>query len=133
MSTPPYLLDTHAFYAWVTRQNVSEEFCTFFDEQNEKEAVYVSTISFWEIALLCRVKKLEIKNVEKWAGEVVERSQINVIHPGIQEMIRSTLLPNHHKDPFDRLLVSQARHLKARLVTKDSLIRKYEVEVFWPG
>lgn len=132
MNPRSYLFDTHAFFGWVTRQNVSGEFLGFFDGQNENEAVSVSTISFWEIALLCKSKRLEIKNVEKWASEVIERSRINVIHPGVTEMIQSTLLPPHHKDPFDRLLTAQARHSKSCLVTKDNLIQKYDVEIFWP-
>jgi PIN domain nuclease of toxin-antitoxin system len=46
-------------------------------------------------------------------------------------MINSTLLPDHHKDPFDRLLVVQANQNSLLIVTKDKNIDKYEVETFW--
>lgn len=40
-------------------------------------------------------------------------------------------LPFHHKDPFDRLLISQAQVEKMTLVTPDSVIKKYKVPVLW--
>jgi len=40
-------------------------------------------------------------------------------------------LPAIHKDPFDRLIVAQARSEKLRLVTHDELVRKYPVDVEW--
>lgn len=45
--------------------------------------------------------------------------------------IDSTLLPDYHKDPFDRLLVAQANQNSLLIVTKDRNIDKYEVETFW--
>ena len=46
-------------------------------------------------------------------------------------MIDSTLLPDHLKDPFDRLLIAQSNHHEAILVTKDEKIQKYMVSTFW--
>ncbi len=47
------------------------------------------------------------------------------------EMIDSVLLPNIHKDHFDRILISQANQNSLLLVTKDQDIQKYEVKTFW--
>lgn len=46
-------------------------------------------------------------------------------------MIESTLLPDYHKDPFDRLLIAQAMSNNALLVTKDKTISRYTIETFW--
>jgi len=43
----------------------------------------------------------------------------------------STLLPDYHKDPFDRLLIAQALNSNAVLVTRDKEMSKYAVETFW--
>jgi PIN domain nuclease of toxin-antitoxin system len=40
-------------------------------------------------------------------------------------------LPLHHKDPFDRLLIAQARVEKARLVSVDPVFKSYPVEILW--
>jgi len=42
-------------------------------------------------------------------------------------------LPNHHRDPFDRLLVAQARLEDMVLVTADPVLEKYPVETLWAG
>jgi PIN domain nuclease of toxin-antitoxin system len=42
-------------------------------------------------------------------------------------------LPNHHKDPFDRLLIAQARSEGLTLMTADRDCRKYPVEILWCG
>jgi len=49
-----YLLDTHALIFWFSKENVSQEYIDFLDEQNELENLYVSSISFWETALLVK-------------------------------------------------------------------------------
>jgi PIN domain nuclease of toxin-antitoxin system len=40
-------------------------------------------------------------------------------------------LPDHHKDPFDRMLISQALSVKMPLISHDPIIRKYPLEVLW--
>ena len=126
-----YLLDTHAFYFWVTKTTISDEFIDFLDAQNQKANLLVSSVSFWELALLCQAGRITISNVNQWKNDVLKHSGITLIDPNADEMIASTLLPKHHKDPFDRLLISQASRNKAFLVTRDKLIKNYNVKIFW--
>ncbi|MBF6618966.1 MAG: hypothetical protein ITG02_01890 [Patulibacter sp.] len=42
-------------------------------------------------------------------------------------------LPLHHRDPFDRLLIAQARDLGVPIVTRDGAFGDYDVTVAWPG
>jgi PIN domain nuclease of toxin-antitoxin system len=46
-------------------------------------------------------------------------------------MIDSVLLPDIHRDPFDRLLIAQAIQNNFLIVTKDKNIQKYDMETFW--
>ena len=46
-------------------------------------------------------------------------------------MIDSVHLPNHHHDPFDRLLIAQAKNAGADLVSRDGMMKKYPVKVVW--
>ena len=91
----------------------------------------VDTASFWEITLLEKKGKLEIDNVYGWINALVNNTNIQIIDANYKDMINSTLLPDFHRDPFDRLLISQALNNRLVLVTKDGRIKKYDVPVYW--
>ncbi|MBT4288999.1 MAG: type II toxin-antitoxin system VapC family toxin [Deltaproteobacteria bacterium] len=126
-----YLFDTHALIFWHNKKNVSEDFVKFFDQEAEKGTIYVSSISFWEIALLVKKGRIEIPDVHLWKNEILQNSNLQEINPTTSEMIDSTILPDIHKDPFDRLLISQSNQNKLTLVTKDKIIPKYDVKILW--
>ena len=126
-----YLLDTHALIFWFSKENVSQEYIDFLDEQNELENLYVSSISFWETALLVKKKRIELKDVNAWRISLIENSNIKLIRPSAREMIESTNLPDYHKDPFDRLLSVQALTNNCLFVTKDKIIQQYNLKTFW--
>ena len=126
-----YLLDTHALIFWINKENISKELVLFLDEQNEMENLYISPISFWEIALLVKKGRIQLGNVTKWQSNVMTCSNIKMLDPGALEMIESVNLPDFHKDPFDRLLIAQALNSNYLLVTKDESINKYDVKTFW--
>lgn len=131
MKKDAYLFDTHAFLFWGTKESVSNDFIRFFDKQEQQGKIFVSSISFWEIALLVKKSKIELNDIHGWKNEILNITNIKLIDPTATEMIDSTLLPNHHKDPFDRLLIAQANHHQTLLVTKDENIQKYSVSTFW--
>ena len=126
-----YLLDTHALVFWNLKENVSSEFIEFFDKQTSKGNVLLSSVSFWEIALLVKKGRIAINDVKTWKSELLENTGIRIIDPVASEMIDSVNLPDIHKDPFDRLLIIQANTHQSNLVTKDELIKKYDVNIFW--
>ena len=96
------------------------------------EAAYVSAASLWEIAIKAALGKLSIDS------EVLEE-QLSV--SGLQQLpitwqhtVQVRKLPMHHRDPFDRMLVAQARRLALTLATADATIREYTlVSQFWAG
>jgi len=126
-----YLFDTHALLFWSNQVAVSEDFVKFFDKQEQSGTLFVSTIAFWEIALLVKKGRLAISDVHAWVSELTNNTNIHLIEPSASEMIDSTLLPDHHKDLFDRLLIAQANHHNLILVTQDRDIAKYDVKHFW--
>lgn len=110
---------------------MSNEFIKFLDKQNQIGTLYVSSISFWEIALLVKKQKLALSDIHAWKNELINNTNITIAEPTVSEMINSTLLPDHHKDPFDRLLIAQANQQEFFLVTQDQTIQKYKVKQFW--
>ena len=101
------------------------------DQEAQRDNVLVSSISFWEIALLVKKGRIGIDNLDEWKNDILKYSGARLAYPEIDDMIASTRLPDHHKDPFDRLLVCQANREKAALVSRDSLLSAYEVELIW--
>lgn len=126
-----YLFDTHALIFWANKNEVSEEFITFFNKQEQRGTLYISSITFWEIALLVQKEKLSIVNTQVWKDELLNKTNLQLLTPSASEMIDSTLLPFHHKDPFDRLLIAQANFHNLTFVTRDQAIQAYEVSWIW--
>ena len=126
-----YLFDTHALIFWANRSEVSEEFIKFFDKREQQGTLYISSITFWEMALLVQKGKLSIVDTHIWKDNLLSKTNLRHIDPSASEMIDSTLLPFHHKDPFDRLLIAQANFHNLTLVTRDRAIQTYEVSCMW--
>ncbi len=131
MKKEKYLFDTHALYFWTVGDGVSGEFINFFDGQNEKGNLYFSSVSIWEIALLKKKGRIAIKDLHKWKDEIISNSAIKIIDPTSSDMIDSALLPDHHKDPFDRLLIAQAVNNNSLMVSRDVIFSRYPVKTFW--
>lgn len=131
MKKSTYLFDTHALIFWNQNEAVTKDFIKFFDKQEQQGFLYVSSISFWEIALLAKRGRIAISDIHAWKNEILQNTNIHLIEPSAAEMIDSTLLPDIHKDRFDRLLIAQARQNEFILVTRDNDIQKYDVDIFW--
>ncbi len=126
-----YLLDTHALLFWVESTGISAEFIHFLDEQQSLGRLCVSTISFWEMALLVKKGRIAVADVHAWKNDLLNNTALQLLEPSATEMIDSVSLPDHHKDPFDRLLIAQANRRNMTLVTRDTEIAMYDVSLFW--
>jgi len=92
----------------------------------------VSHASFWEIGAKAARGRLEI------AGDSVVaifeeihalRTELLPIEEG--DILASVSLPFHHADPFDRMLIAQARTHGLPFATTDSKIKPYDVSIYW--
>ncbi len=122
------LLDTHALLWWMTDDVRLEERARagIADPGN---AVLVSAVSLWEIALKVRIGKLDAD-----VGEILRAIEPEVFIPlGIDppHLLALGRLPQHpeHRDPFDHLLIAQAIAEGAIFVTADQAAQRYPVQV----
>jgi len=92
----------------------------------DADQVYVSAASAWEIAIKASLGRIE---TDRRIEEVVTRSGFEELPIRISHAKAVETLPPHHRDPFDRMLVAQASVEALVLVTRDPLIRRYDVEV----
>lgn len=86
--------------------------------------VMVSAASVWEIAIKRSVGRLEtsIDVIEQLRDQSFGELPVRAVHA-----VEAGGLPGHHRDPFDRMLIAQARLEHLTLVTVDPLIGRYDV------
>lgn len=117
------LLDTHAFLWWLSddpRLGAAARGAI----AARGALVHVSAATVWEIAIKSALGKLAIE------GDVVEEiaaNQFVELPIAARHAVAAGALPRHHDDPFDRLLVAQARTEDLIVVTRDPAFGAYEV------
>jgi PIN domain nuclease of toxin-antitoxin system len=121
------LLDTHILLWWLMDEPTLEADARLLIE-NPKNIIYVSAVSVWEIAIKKSIGKLEAPDDLDKAIETSHFHPLSITMPHAMGIIA---LPPHHHDPFDRVLISQAKIENCTLVTRDSRIGKYEVPIIW--
>lgn len=125
------LLDTHAFLWWIAdHPNLSADARQIIaDGDNE---VYFSTVSAWEIAIKTRTGRLELpRDLEGFVTDQVARNAFQVLPVSLAHALHVHTLPDHHRDPFDRMLVAQSRVEKLPVVGRDRHFEAYGVEMVW--
>ena len=125
------LLDTHAFLWWITdHPKLSDQARNVIT--NTENEIYLSAASCWEIVIQAKLGRLELP--EKLHIFIPEQLHINhflSLPILISHALAVYQLPKLHNDPFDRILIAQARADKLSILTTDSLISKYGVDVIW--
>jgi PIN domain nuclease of toxin-antitoxin system len=125
-----YLLDTHTFL-WLLRapEMLPDEVVRLCDDPEIDLAL--STATAWEMAIKAGAGKLDAADLLDDFEDLAERARLRVLETTLSQMIRSGLLPLHHRDPFDRLLAAQALELGATLLSRDRVFDFYGVKRIW--
>ena len=123
------LLDTQALLWW--RQG-SRKLGPRARRAIERDAasVSISAASAWEIAIKVRAGRLRFAEpLHAWLPGDLERQGFGLLRVSFEHAIEVASLPDHHDDPFDRLLIAQARLGHLSIVTSDSAFDAYGVPV----
>lgn len=120
------LLDTQ-IVLWLERQDarLSEKALeNIFTESN----LLVSKASIWEIAIKAKTGKLDLDQpVEKFVQSFLGSYKAQVLDISLSHIYQTQLLPLHHRDPFDRLLIAQAVVEQIAIVSSDKVFDQYGV------
>lgn len=122
------LLDTHVFlWAAGEPQEIAEPArLAIADTENE---VYVSAAVAWEITIKTALGKLKVPgDPATWFPARVRALRFDALPILPEHALAVGALPDHHRDPFDRILVAQAQLEGMHLVTRDPEIQKYAVK-----
>lgn len=116
-----YLLDTHVIIWWSDdNKKLKPEFKKIIADGNN--LIFVSAASVWEVIIKTKLKKIKL---ETPIEEIIKKCGFNILDIKMNHVLELNKLKNHHKDPFDRILVAQSIVEKMKLLTQDKLIKKY--------
>ncbi len=117
------LLDTHVLLWWLDDSTLLSSSAREAIE-NEQNTVYVSAAVAWEIAIKRGLGKLEFAHDLE---AILASNRFEALAITVSHALAVERLPNHHSDPFDRVLVAQALHDGLTLVSRDPEIQRYPV------
>ncbi|WP_322760518.1 type II toxin-antitoxin system VapC family toxin [Frankia sp. Cr2] len=124
-----YLLDTQV-WLWLLaepRRLRDETHDLLADAANE---ILLSAVSSWEISIKYRLGTLALPEPPRsYVPDRMRRSGTTVLAVEHDHVLRVAELPDHHRDPFDRILVAQAQALDVPLVTADSQLLAYDITI----
>lgn len=123
------LLDTHVFiWAAIDDPRLSSAATAILNDP--EQPVFLSSISALEIAIKWSRGNLSLpQRPFEFIGDVLARAGISQLAVTIRDACTAGDLPFHHRDPFGRLLVAQARTNGMRLMTADPILEQYDVDV----
>lgn len=118
------LLDTHVLLWWLADEPIAPAAAeAIADPAND---VWVSAASIWEIGIRRAAGRLTFIGDPV---DVTEAAGFALLPIKPRHAVDAATLPEHHRDPFDRMLVAQARMEQMTLVSRDGSIHAYDVSV----
>ena len=126
------LLDTHIFI-WLLSdiQQIPENILTACKNSNNR--LYISVVNSWEMQIKIQQGKLSLPVSRSKLIEQSQQHGFSLLSITENHINHLEALKNHHKDPFDRLLMAQANAEKMKLISADSKIYLYkdQVDLLW--
>ncbi len=118
------LLDTHALLWWLDANPLLSEKAKLYIADGGN-LVFVSAVVIWEIRIKQALGKLEIPSNFR---QVLDQQPFEMLAITAEHAHAVGDLPSIHQDPFDRMLIAQAKVEGFAIVTRDSIVQQYKVK-----
>ena len=125
------LLDTHAFLWWVTDfERLPAQVRDIISAPDNE--IFLSVVSVWEIAIKARLGKIRLpSHATQFLLENTAENDFRSLSIERRHAVNLVDLPLHHRDPFDRMLISQSQVEQLPILTGDRSFARYQVEAIW--
>jgi PIN domain nuclease of toxin-antitoxin system len=125
------LIDTHVFIWWTSdSQKLSPRVYNLLTNPNTE--ALLSIVSIWEMQIKLSLGKLQLKvSLPELVNDEIRRNRIELLQLDISHIYALSSLPQHHRDPFDRLLIAQSMSEGLEIVSVDENFDAYGVQRFW--
>jgi len=125
-----FLLDTHTFIWWDSDPSkLSKKALDLL--LNQENTRLVSVVTLWEIQIKTQLGKLTLNQPLAKIINNQQKNRIEFIGVQVNHILELEQLPLYHKDPFDRLLIAQAKAENAILVSRDAVFSNYTIDIEW--
>jgi len=126
-----FLIDTHTLLWIVSNDKKLSETAKKFYLNSENE-IFVSLSSIWEMAIKISLKKLSIgEPLKDFIQGQIKGNDIKILNIEIEHILRLENLPFHHRDPFDRLIISQSMSENIPVLSSDKVFDLYPIKRIW--
>jgi PIN domain nuclease of toxin-antitoxin system len=125
-----YLLDTHSFL-WFINGDDSLSSRVKKEIANIDNKCFLSIASLWEIAIKTSIGKLSLQSSFDHIATILLDNEIELLPISLSHLQTLLNLEYRHRDPFDRLIISQAISEDLTIITKDDLFSNYKVKISW--
>lgn len=131
MASDRYLIDTHCWLWWhIEPDRLGPESIRLIE--NGETELYFSVVSAWEITIKLALSKLELPVPPvNYIPSRLQQSPMKILPVHLEHTINVGRLATHHKDPFDRLLIAQAKSENLTVITHDSQFARYDLEIVY--
>jgi len=125
-----YLLDTHTIlWFLINSPQLSENSKKIIIDLNNN--CFVSVASLWEIAIKYSLNKLQLTSSLEETFDIIRENQFSILPITEAHILELKNLPFHHRNPFDRIIIAQARTENLSFTTKDDSFTRYDVLLKW--
>jgi PIN domain nuclease of toxin-antitoxin system len=123
-----YLLDTNILY-WILHDPA--RISSKARRAIQRGSLIASVASYWEVTIKSAKGTLPVKNPVEWWERAMELTGAEVLPIRVNHVSTLHGLPDHHRDPFDRIIAAQAIADGLSLVASDPILQKYPVRFIW--
>jgi PIN domain nuclease of toxin-antitoxin system len=122
-----YLIDTHIFLWYATGDNRLSP--TAKDLIESYQVRFFSLASIWEMAIKSSIGKLDFqKPFEQFVKQQMSLNDFKLLNISEEHIYTVEQLPQHHKDPFDRLIAAQCMVENIPLISADEIFDSYPIQ-----
>jgi PIN domain nuclease of toxin-antitoxin system len=125
-----YLLDTHTFI-WMDNEPEKLSSSAHNAIRGLENSAFLSLASIWEMQIKLQAGRLRLRTSLAQIIQDQRRNGIELLSISLPHILALGELADHHRDPFDRILIAQARVEDLTLITRDPSIAQYTVPTLW--
>lgn len=126
-----YLIDTHTLLWIVTNDPKlsAKAKDLYLDSENE---IFISIASIWELSIKSSLGKISLEQpLDEFVDEHVKGNDIRILKIELPHVLRIENLPFYHRDPFDRLIISQSIEDNIPIIGSDKTFDSYPIKRIW--
>jgi PIN domain nuclease of toxin-antitoxin system len=123
-----YLIDTNVLI-WYS-ENSSKISNSIYDViNNPQNKIFVSIVSLWELAIKLNLGKIKITDsFVDFISNYITKNTIDILEISVSHLLRISTLENFHRDPFDRMIISQSLAEDIIVISSDEKFDLYKIK-----